>query len=688
MAEESNRFSRFWQEIKRRKTDRVIVLYAATAFIILQLADILAPALSLPEWITTFIVAALAIGFPVTAVFSWFFDITPKGIEKTKPLSDKKKHRAHENVSAWKSTTFVSILIIIALLAFNIVKGSVGTYKIKRMDKTIAVLPFTNMSDGNEHPSFGDAITDEIILQLQKIEKFTVRSFTSVLQYKEMDKSVPVIARELEANFIVEGSVQIFEDRFRIRVQLVNAIKDYHLWGDTYEGEWKDIFTVQPEVAKKIADNLKTVLTSDEIRRIEKHPTDNASAYSEYLSGKQIGDEARYFFLRGIKYTDSTSFENAIRSYDQAIRYDSSFALAYAKRAILYTWSYYIGSRDTDKIRKCREDIKMAMKLDPELPEVKIADGFYYYYCLNDYAEALKHFKEASDLEPENWEPFFYMALVHRRFGNWTVSQSLMNKVLKYNPNDALVLTNIGLSYDYLRKYDSALVFHNKAIKILPQWESPYVNKIETLLRKDGTTSDARYVMNSAIKETGKSFLKLNTIIDIYDRKYREALDQVEANLERIIPSDKTFLNSYTGKLIECGMINYYMNNVSASRKYFSSAVDALPEEIQKMPGNDENYIKLGIAYAGLKNREKAVEAGERALALVRDNVLEAAIIKEELAKIYVMLGDYTNALIIMDELLRTPSCFSLKMLELDPLFRPLIYLPEFQKLAVKYAGI
>lgn len=342
MEEESNRFSRFWQEIKRRKTDRVIVLYAATAFVILQLADILAPALSLPSWITTFIIVVLAIGFPVAGILSWFFDITPKGIEKTKPVSEKKKHKVHENVSVWKSTTFVSIIIIIALLAFNIVKGTVGTGEIRRMDKTIAVLPFTNMSDSNEHSYFGDAITDEIIMQLQKIEKFTVRSFTSVLQYKERDIPVTAIARELEANFIVEGSVQTFNDRFRIRVQLVNAVKDYHFWGDIYEEEWKDIFTVQLEIAKKIADNLKTVLTRDEIRRIEKHPTDNASAYSEYLSGKQIGDEARYFFLRGIRYTDSTGFENAIRSYDQAIRYDSSFALAYAKRAILYTWSYYI----------------------------------------------------------------------------------------------------------------------------------------------------------------------------------------------------------------------------------------------------------------------------------------------------------------------------------------------------------
>lgn len=688
MAPGSNKLSRFWQEIKRRKTDRVIIVYAATAFIILQLADILAPSLSLPSWVFNFIIVILAIGFPVAGIFSWFFDITPKGIEKTKPVSDKKRHKIHENVTPWKGTLLASLFIIIVLIAYNIARSTSGSGEIRRMAKTIAVLPFTNLSESNEHSYLGDAITDEIIMQLQKIEKFTVRSFTSVLQYKERLEPVPVIARELEVNFIVEGSVQVFDDRFRIKVQLIRAGKDYHLWGDTYEEEWKNIFSVQPEIAKKIADNLKTILTKDEIKRIEKKPTDNASAYSKYLSGKQIADEARYFFLRGIKYTDSTSFDNAIQSYDQAINYDSTFALAYAKRAILYTWSYYIGSRDSNKIKKCRQDIDKAMKLDPQLPQLKIAEGFYYYYCLKDYSEALKHFREASDLEPENWEPVFYMALVHRRYGNWTESQSLMNKVLRYNPNDALILTNIGLSYDFLRKYDSALVFHDKAIKVLPGWESPYVNKIETLLRKYGTTSDARYVMNLAAKETGKSFLKIKIAIDIYDGKYKEALNQGESILEETVPGDNTFLNSYSYKLILCGLLNLFMNNTSASQKYFTSAVSSIMEETQNRPADEESLIKLGIAYAGLKNREKAVEAGRMALELVKDNALESTVAKEELAKIYIMLGDYDNALEILDELLRIPSFFSLKMIELDPVYKPLVYLPAFQKMAFKYSGV
>jgi len=528
MVEKSNKFSRFWQELKRRKTNRVIVVYAATAFVILQLVEILAPALLLPEWTTTFIIILLAIGFPLTAIFSWFFDITPGGIEKTKPVSAKKKHKTEVELRAWKGTTLLSGIVIIALVLFNIIKGGIGTYEISKLDKSIAVLPFENLSDKLEHAWFGDAITDEIIMQLYKIKRFDVRSRTSIMQYKETDKTSPEIARELNVNFLVEGSTQLIDDQLRIRVQLIRAAKDGHLWGETYEGNTKDILAVQIEIAKKIADELDLVLTPEEIKKIEKGPTGNFNAYSTYISGNKIRDEAWYHLMRGNKYSDSTSFDDAIRMYDKAIEYDPLFALAYAKRAITRSWIYYTRSGDNANVLKCKEDIDKALELDPELTEAQIALGFYYYYVEHNYPEALKYFKKASDMSPENWEPVFYMALVHRRYGNWDMSQSLMSKVLKYNPQDALILTNIGLSYDYLRSYDSALIFHEKAINVIPDWESPYVNKIETLVRKNGSTGEARIIMDRAILKTGKSFLKIKVLLDIYDGKYSEVLNQTE----------------------------------------------------------------------------------------------------------------------------------------------------------------
>ncbi len=195
MAGRPNKFSRFWQEVKRRKTDRVIVLYAAAAFTILELADILAPALSFPDWTITFLIVILAIGFPVTVVFSWFFDFTPGGIEKTKPVSEKKKHKEEAELRTWKSTTLISIIVIIALIFYNIVKGSIGAHEIRRLEKTIAVIPFENLSGNKENEWFGDALTDEIIMQLCKINTFDVRSRTTMLQYKQTKRQVLILRR-------------------------------------------------------------------------------------------------------------------------------------------------------------------------------------------------------------------------------------------------------------------------------------------------------------------------------------------------------------------------------------------------------------------------------------------------------------------------------------------------------------
>ncbi len=690
MAEKSNKFSRFWQELKRRKTNRVVVVYAATAFVILQLVSILAPALLLPDWTITFIIILLAIGFPITIIFSWFFDITTGGIEKTKPLSEKKKHKTESEIRTWKSTTLISIIIIIALIGFNIVRGSIGSNEIKRSEKSIAVLPFEIWCDTKEYSHLGDAIANEINTHLTNIKEFHVISTTSTSQYKGPDRpTLKQIGKELNVNYIVEGSFELLKGDVSVNVQVINAKNDYHIWAKEFNGKLEELQSIRASINIKIAEGLKVVLSPEEKEQIEKDLTTNFEAYSRYLSGNKITGMAWHFFLRGNLYTDSTSFKDAINNYDKAIKYDPAFALAYAKRAITRSSIYYIGgSKNSDNILKCKEDIDKALEIDPELTEAQIALGFYYYYCKQDYPEALKHFKEASDQNPENWEPIFYMALVHRRYGNWATSQSLLTKVLKYNPQDALVLTNIGLSYDYLKNYDTALIYHDKAIKVMPNWESPYINKIETLIRKNGSTGDAKNLMDTAILKTGKSFIKIKILLDIYDGKFEEALIQTKKILYKTDLFDNTFLNNHGEKLLLCAMVHSYLNNPDRARTYFDSALVFLKKELIKDPENSMKYSNIGIAYAGLKSKSKAIEAGEKALKLTEDNALKESDRKRDLAQIYVMLGDFDSSLKQIDDLLKNPSCFSLKLMQLDPVWKPLIYQPGFQKILTGYSKI
>ncbi len=679
MAGGSNRFSRFWQELKRRKTDRVIVLYAATAFVILELIDILTPDI-LPEWSLKFAIVFLAIGFPLSAVFSWIFDVTPISIEKTKPLPEKRKHPRRKELRTWKGTTLISVIIIALLLIYNIVKGF-GLFEMDRSNKSIAVLPFDNLSEDKSHHWLGDALTEEITMQLQKIKGFDVRSRTSVMQYRENRKKISIIGKELNVKYLVEGSVQMFGERVRIHVQLIRATKDNHIWGDTYENSWDDLMTLQSRIAKEIAQYLRIALTPEEIEDINRKPTKSPRAYSSYLTGNRFSDEAWYYYMRGKRYSDSTSFSNALLEYNKAVGYDSLFALAYAKRAINYAFGYYTGVFQETSVSKCREDINKALEIDPNLAEARLALGLYYYYCREDYQEALRHFRIASHQNPEYWEPLFFMAMVQRRNGNWKESQKLLSSVLIHSPMDALILTNIGLSYQYLRIYDTAMIYHGKASRIMPKWSAPYENMIDACLARFGNTFKARTVLDSMALVTGDTNKLITVRLDIYDRKFNDALRRAE----ELTSSD---LYQPGERYLLLARINRLLGNHADAEKYYNSALEFYNKKTALYKDNPYYYSSLGKAYAGLNNKIFAVEAGEMAVSLAKHDMISRTDNTLNLAEILVMLGEYEAAANRIDYLLGNPSLISAKWLRLDPLWEPLLVYEGFNNVLKRYSAI
>ena len=223
----------FWQELKRRKVVRVIIVYAAASFVILELVSIIAEPFGLPDWTLKLVFIILCIGLIISIILSWVYDITPEGIEKTKPV-DEIKEKVPEKPSqlkAWKISTIISVVVIVGLIIFHTVGERKQAEDLIELEKSIAVLPFENMSDDSEFAHLGDAMTDEIIMQLYKIHEFVVRSRTSIMQYKDTEKGSPLIGEELKVNYLLEGSTQRYEDQVRIRVQLIHASTDDHIWG-------------------------------------------------------------------------------------------------------------------------------------------------------------------------------------------------------------------------------------------------------------------------------------------------------------------------------------------------------------------------------------------------------------------------------------------------------------------------
>ena len=390
MPGKSGNLFQFWQELKRRKVVRVITVYAGASFVILELISIIADPLKLPEWTLALIIVLLCVGFIIAVILSWIYDITPEGIEKTKSARESMEKAAEKpsQMVAWKIATYISIVVIIGLIGFNIYNGRKQFRDIANLEKSIAVLPFDNMSSGEENSHLGDAISDEIILELHNIREFRVLSRSSTMQYKENRPTIPEIAEKLGVNYLIEGGIQRYENDVSIRVQVIRAINEDHVWGEEYDGKWEDIQSIQDEIALKVAKELKTALSPKEIEKIETNPTENPEAYNLYLRG-------RYFW----ENRTLESLFKAIDFFSQAVNLDSNYALAYIGIADSYSMLAWY-DRNPTYISKAKQPAMKALELNNSLAEAHASMGFINYSEWNfDLAE--KYYLKALELDPD-----------------------------------------------------------------------------------------------------------------------------------------------------------------------------------------------------------------------------------------------------------------------------------------------
>ncbi|MBN2666758.1 MAG: hypothetical protein JXR67_09625 [Bacteroidales bacterium] len=567
----------------------------------------------------------------------------------------------------------VAIALTWTLVRFDRIRSGSG----KLNERSIAVLPFENIGAIEDNLWLGDALTEEVISQLDKVNDLKVRPRTSVLKYRGTTRSIPDLGRELEANYIIEGSYQIFDEIVRITVKLINARKDEQLWSNVFEGTWNEMHSMQTDIAIRTASTLRAVLTPEEKARIRKDPTGSAGAYKSYLTANVLSENALYYLFSGNKFVDSISFNEALSMYDMAIKEDPGFSLAYARRAIARSWGYHAGQLDPSHIEKCKADAERALELDNSLAEAWVALGFYNYYCIGDNYEALTHFSKASELAPASSEPLFYMAMVYRKMDDWHKSQILIRKVIAEEPQDALVLINIGVSYVYMHSFDTAIAFFQKASEILPEWSVPYTIMLETFILKDGNTVNAREVLDTIISRTGEKQQYYQILLDIYDRRYNEALYKVMAS------TDEDF--EFPGlRYLLSGLVYSLMDNEQLTKSYYDSALVLYKNLIMENPDDWYSYSCCGLAYAGLGNETDAVIAGKTAVELASEDNLVKNDMIINLAKIHAMNGNKEEAIREVKYLLNNPSWFSVNLLKIDPAWGKLNEEPEIKSLTIK----
>src|SRR3984893_17603260 len=474
--------SGFFEEVKRRKVYRVAVAYVIAAGGTIQLASAAFPAWELPNWALRLVIVLLLPGFPIALILAWAFDVTPEGIKTTPTVSVPGTHR-RRNVIMLVAT---GVIISIAAGFFLLPRAAA-----RKIDKSIAVLPFENLSDEKENAYFADGIQDDILTNLSKIGDLKVISRTSVMSYRGKTPNVREIGKALGVSAILEGSVRREGNRVRVNVQLINATNDEHLWANNYDRNLTDVFAIQTDLAHEIVDALQAKLSPVEKAQMDRKPTQNADAYLLYVQAHDI-------FNRVDRFRDDTLKAEGL--YEQAVKKDPTFALAFAGWGMVENWIYHSFDPVPARRDKAKAAVDAAIRLQPELPEARLALGFFYYYCDRDdqhHQRALDEFAMAQRSLPNDAEVYLAIGAIERRQGKWAQSTANMEKAVALDPKNGWVLQNLALNYQASRNFELADKTLDRALAASPQSFSIRGVKAELALKWKGDLS----VVEKALSE-------------------------------------------------------------------------------------------------------------------------------------------------------------------------------------------
>jgi len=470
----------FFAELRRRNVYKVAVAYAIVGWLLVQVATQVFPFLEIPNWVVRLVIALVIIGFPIALVIAWAFEATPQGIQRTE-VADAMSTAPGKKKHAWIFVVIFGAAISVGLFFIGRYTGRHTASASELSAKSIAVLPFDNLSRDPDNAYFAEGVQDEILTRLAKVADLKVISRTSTQRFKSTPGNLPEIAKQLGVVHILEGSVQKANDQVRVNVQLINALTDAHLWADTYDRKLIDIFSVESEIAKTIADTLQAKLTGSEKTAIAKAPTANTEAYELYLKGRSFWEKR-----------SGDNIPKAIAFFEQAIARDPNYALAYAGLSAAYILSpFYAGADRRDASAKAKEAALKALRLDPNLAEAHLALGKVFFFSEIDLAGAMREYKRAIELKPND-------ADAHHWYGNDTLSAlgqfeeaiAEGNRSVELDPLSIVINVDLGVTFYYAHRYDDAARQLRKTLEIDPTSFYTHYN-LGILLQVTGDLSGA-----------------------------------------------------------------------------------------------------------------------------------------------------------------------------------------------------
>jgi TolB-like protein/cytochrome c-type biogenesis protein CcmH/NrfG len=646
---------KFFTELKRRKVYRVAVAYAVLAWLLIQIATQTLPFFEIPTWTVRLIIVALVLGFPVALLLSWAFDLTSSGIKRTDDVDEAKA------------------------------PAPVAIAKAPPPEKSIAVLPFENLSDDQQNAYFADGIQDDILSSLAKLADLKVISRTSVRQYRSGTRNLREIGEALGVAYVMEGTVRRAANRVRINAQLIDARTDLHVWNDTYDREITDLFSLQTELARRIAFALRANLSPREKASLQVHPTSDLDAYDLFL-------RARDLFRWSGSGDPRENGERALRLLDDAVGRDPHFALAYCLVSRFHGELYWFGyDRSRERLAQAKVAADTAMRLQPDSSDVRLALAFYYYYGYRDYELARTELAIAHAASPNDAEAWDASAAIDRRQGRWDEALSNFEKAKELDPRNASVLWNLAETYACLGRNEEAALGFANGIEANTDAHLFSVARAAIPLRKEGDVAPLRAVLREIPRDfdPGGGVTNVAVRVSLMERDYDGAERLLrESRYERFndigVGGPAAILDGYTfPRAWYEGLIARGRGDNDAAERAFRSAQRMVEADLAKAAGDAKLVAMLGLVHAMKGRHEDAIAAGQRAVELlpISRDAYDGPLIATKLAVIYAQAGQNDRAIELLTELVRIPNGPTPGTLRIEREWDPLRGDSRFEKL-------
>jgi TolB-like protein/Flp pilus assembly protein TadD len=681
----------FLGELKRRNVYKVAVAYAVVSWLLIQVATQVFPFFEIPNWAVRLVVLLLILGFPLALILSWAFEITPEGIKRESEIAPNESITRHTGRKIVALTIVVAV-IAAGLLAFQLLRSKfavtsrqneagtgLGGPVAEIPVKSIAVLPFDNLSDDKSNAYFAEGIQDEILTRLSKIAALKVISRSSTQKYKSAPDNLRDVGRQLGVAHLLEGSVQKIANAVHINVQLIRAATDEHLWAESYNRKLDDVFGVEGEVASAIADQLNAKLSGTEQKAVTEKPTQNTAAYDAYLRGLAI-EHTQYGY---------EAYQQAARDYGEAVQLDPNFAFAWARLAVLRSFLFFNAvDQNTNTAGAVKEAADRAMALAPEAGESWIAQGAYRYRILRDFAGAVTAYKQAQIRLPNNSYLLQNLAFVQRRLGLWQEAEATFKKALELDPRDFQLLGSLGGEfYSYLRRFDDARAAIDRALEISPDSASVRASKAVTFQNEGRLDEAAKELARIPADATDDFVLAPRIGQAMYERHFDTAISVIERKLSSV-PAGQPLDSIAKLALVQLGFCQQWTGREEDARRSFSRAIEAIKPKPDAPIQADANGTPntLALAYAGLGEKEKALEQAQRSVKEYDKDEVNKPWALTTLAQIQARFGDFDSAIAALPHLLEVPAGITVADLRYNPFWDPLRKDPRFQKLLAETA--